>query len=82
MSEYKGFIPLDKYIELKNELCKIADIRGLENKLHHLHQPDTDMNDKVCENFEVSKISILIDITQMIDKLHKFSLKMIELEER
>lgn len=66
MSEYKGFIDSDTYAELYNQLRKIADTRGLENKLHHLYQPDTDMNDKICEDFQRSKEHIILDLTQMI----------------
>lgn len=74
MSDYKGFITRAKLVQLTNLVKNIADTRGLENKLHHLYQPDTDMNDKVCENLQDSKISIvndLIHIKQVIDFIIK-----------
>ena len=69
---YKGFITHEQYFELRDLLDKIADTRGLENKLHHLYQPDTDMNDKICENLEHSKVFITRDLKTMkynIDEL-------------
>jgi len=67
MSNYKGFITRAKLAELTNLLREMADTRGLENRLHHLYQPDTDMNDKICENLEDSKLSI---IKELFDIMH------------
>lgn len=81
MSAYKGFITLFKWINLRDRLRQIADIRGLENKLHHLYQPDTDMNDKICENLFESVDYILLDIEVMKKKLTELAYKIAHLKE-
>lgn len=67
MSGYKGFISYDKSKQLKNILASIADCRGIENAVDHLRLPDTDMDDKICENFKDSKSFI---IRLLMDKLN------------
>ncbi len=67
MSNYKGFITQAKYIELTSLLREITDRQGLENKIHHLYSPDTDMKNKICENLEDSKLSI---IKELFDIMH------------
>ena len=81
MSEYKGFIHQHTYLMLMDKLRKIADTRGLENKIHHLYQPDTDMNDKICENFERSKYHIIIDLCEMMTEITELACKITELKE-
>ena len=68
MSDYKGFITQAKMAELTSLIRKIGDTRGLENKIHHLYHPDTDMADIICENFNISKEMILLDIYSTINK--------------
>lgn len=81
MSDYKGFITRSKFIELRNMLWKMADTRGLENKLHHLYQPDTDMNDKICEDFKTSKQHIVCDLLEMGKEYTEFMITIVKLEE-
>ena len=81
MSEYKGFITRYQYMVLRNKLRIIADTRGLENKIHHLYQPDTDMNDKICENFKRSKYHIILDLCKMITEITELARKITELKE-
>ena len=81
MSGYKGFIHEHAYLHLKYLLSQIADTRGLENKLHHLYQPDTDMNDKICENFKISKEHIIADLLKMNEKCIDLMIKVAKLEE-
>ncbi len=81
MSEYKGFITQQKYLELMNILNRITDTKGLENKLHHLYQPDTDMNDKICENLKWSKVSIFCELQERGSLFKLLALKILEIEE-
>ena len=81
MSDYKGFITRYKWIELRNRLRKIADTRGLENKLHHLYQPDTDMADIVCEDFENSKTMIVKDLTEIFNDAFSLAIEISNLKE-
>ncbi len=81
MSEYKGFITQTKYIELMNILGQIAEMKGLENKLHHLYQPDTDMNDKICENLTVMKNLIMLDIHRIMHKCIELGDKILLIKE-
>ena len=81
MSVYKGFITRVKYKELKELVRHIGDVRGLENKIVHLYSPDTDMNDKICENFEISKVHILLDIYRMTDEIKELAAKIANLKE-
>ena len=66
MSKYKGLVSWEKCEQLQNILDSIAECRGIENAIDHLRQPDTDMNDKVCENLKDSKSFI---IRQLMDKI-------------
>ena len=81
MSDYKGFITRAKLVELTNRVKEIADTRGLENKLHHLYQPDTDMADIICENFKNSKEMILLDIYSTINKYMNLAHQITKLKE-
>ncbi len=81
MSEYKGFITQQKYIELMDLLGRITDTKGLENKLHHLYSPDTDMNDKISENLNWSKVSILTELQETGCLFKLLAKKILEIEE-
>lgn len=81
MSEYKGFITRYQFVELRNKLRKIADTRGLENKIHHLYQPDTDMDDKICEDFGSSRAMIVTDLMEMVNNTLLLAIQIAKLEE-
>lgn len=81
MSDYKGFITRAKLAELTSLLSQIADTRGMENKLHHLYQPDTDMNDKICEILEESKMCILLELYGMMKDLSSLARKILQIKE-
>ena len=80
MYNYKGFITRANWIELRDQLCQIADTRGLENKLLHLYQPDLDMDDKICEDFDEGKESIILELCKMIAYITDFTVKIAKLE--
>ena len=82
MSEYKGFITHSKYMELVDLLRHITEVDGLKNKIHHLYTPDTDMDDKICENFEESKKNIEQDLLDIIGLCSAFIEELFELKER
>jgi len=74
MSDYKGFIDYSEYLRLKLKLDAICEADGIYNKLHHLYQPDTDMDDKLCESLPNSKFSLVRDLNRKklgIDNLIK-----------
>ena len=81
MSEYKGFITWKKFNELKDILDQISENRGLLNKFEHLYSPDTDMNDKICEDLNNSKLSITLDIYRIMQKCITLGRKVLEIEE-
>ncbi len=81
MSNYKGFITQQKYIELTSLLRNIVDTQGMENRLHHLYQPDTDMNDKICDDLLSSQTSIMADIIIMINQLKDLSNRVAKIKE-
>lgn len=62
-------------------LARITNVKGLENKLHHLYTPDTDMNDKICENLKFSKEVILLDIKGILLNLRLLARKIFEIKE-
>jgi len=68
MSDDKRFIDWNKFNELKELLHDITEQRGLFNKLEHLYLPDTDMNDKVCEDIITMKKHIVLDISYIVEK--------------
>lgn len=79
MSDYKGFITQAKLAELTSQVKEIADTRGLENQIHHLYQPDTDMADIICEDFETSKEFIILNIYSTINKFMNLAYKISKL---
>ena len=62
-------------------LGRITETKGLENKLHHLYTPDTDMDDKICEDLNNSKLSITLDIYRIMQKCIRLGRKVLEIEE-
>jgi len=81
MSKYKGFIDWKKFTELKTLLEDITEQRGLLNKFEHLYTPDTDMNDKICEDLITSKKHIILDISYIVEKCKLLADKILLIKE-
>lgn len=81
MSEYKGFISWETYKELCNLLDSIADFRGIKNSIDHLRLPDTDMNDKICEDFDYIKHSLIRRLMERVNDTLLLAIKIAKLEE-
>ncbi len=80
MSVYKGFISRKKFIELRDELRRLFEFRGIENILEHMYQPDTDGNDKIIENLEEQKEFLVMDLLRKISDLGFYISKIKELK--
>ena len=78
---YKGFISYQKFKELRDELRSLFEFRGIENILEHMRTPDTDFNDKICENFEDQKSFLIKDLCRKVSDIGFFMNKIKELEE-
>ena len=79
MGERQKLITPFRYRILKRQLDYISEVSGLENRLHHLLYPDTDMNDKICENLQDSKICIVKDLNRIKEKVDELIKKILAL---